>query len=346
LKKLAVRGLLSDWTDDIPPLDEIKEQCAVLKQEYIRKDWLRRRNPIVSKKHENDTYPPHWVVVPLDEVAIVIGGVAKGHRLKSQTVGFFPYLRVANVQRGFFDLTEIKQIEVPLHQSEKYYVERGDLLITEGGDWDKVGRTAIWNVDIPNCLHQNHVFKVRVPSSLLLNEWVELVLNSYVGRDYFAGASKQTTNLASINMTQLRSFPLPIPPISEQIAILEKIKSLLSMCQRLEHQHIELSNVARSLTTAMVTSITGIQIEDKKKMKAPKTELISTLRIGVSPANSERAPLAAILIRNNGEMPTKSLWDASGLQKIDVFYQQLKTEMAKGWIVQPEVAYVKEVEVS
>jgi type I restriction enzyme, S subunit len=147
-------------------------------------------------------------------------------------------------------------------------------------------------------------------------------------------------------MTQLRSFPLPIPPISEQIAILEKIKSLLSMCQRLEHQHIELSNVARSLTTAMVTSITGIQIEDKKKMKAPKTELISTLRIGVSPANSERAPLAAILIRNNGEMPTKSLWDASGLQKIDVFYQQLKTEMAKGWIVQPEVAYVKEVEVS
>ena len=80
-------------------------------------------------------------------------------------------------------------------------------------------------------------------------------------------------------------------------------------------------------------------------MKVPKTELVSTLRVGVSPANSERAPLAAILIRNNGEIPAKTLWQASGLE-IDAFYQQLKTEMARGWIVQPEVAYMREVEAS
>ena len=345
LTKLAVRGFLSNWTKESPPLDEIKEECSSLKQEYIYKGWLRTRKPVAPKLHENDAYPPHWGILPLDEVAVIIGGITKGHKLRGEDVRSCVYLSVANVQRGFFDLTEMKHIEVPIHQIEKYRVESGDLLIAEGGDWDKVGRTAIWAGEIPDCLHQNHIFKARVPSPLLLNEWVELVLNSEIGRDYFAGASKQTTNLASINMTQLRSFPLPIPPIAEQIAILQRVNHLLSICQKLEQQRLESHDVAGMLASAAISSITGIQIEEKEKMKVPKTELVSTLRVGVSPANSERAPLAAILIRNNGEIPAKILWQASGLE-IDAFYQQLKTEMAKGWIVQPEVAYMREVEAS
>jgi type I restriction enzyme, S subunit len=345
LTTLAVRGLLSKQAKDLPSLDEIKEECTTLKQEYICKEWLQKRRPVSQQVYENNVYPSHWSIVPLDEVAIIIGGVAKGHKLKGNDVRSCVYLRVANVQRGFFDLTEMKRMEVPVHQIGKYRVENNDLLITEGGDWDKVGRTAIWAGEVVDCLHQNHVFKVRVPSSLLKNEWVALVLNSEIGRNYFAEASKQTTNLASINMTQLRSFPLPIPPTSEQISILQEVKHLLSICQRLEQQWLDLGNIARMFTTAAIASITGIQVEDKEKMKAPKTELVSTLRIGVSPTNREQAPLAAILIRNNGEMPAKTLWQTSGFE-IDVFYQQLKAEMAKGWIVQPEVAHMREREVS
>jgi type I restriction enzyme, S subunit len=345
LTKLAVRGFLANWIKESPPLDEIKEECCSLKQEYIDNGWLRSRQPVATKLYDNGGHPPHWGILPLDEVAVIIGGITKGHKLNGKDVRSCAYLSVANVQRGFFDLTTMKHIEVPMHQIEKYRVESGDLLITEGGDWDKVGRTAIWAGEIPDCLHQNHIFKARVPSPLLLNEWVELVLNSEIGRDYFAGASKQTTNLASINMTQLRSFPLPIPPISEQVAILQKVNYLLSICQQLKQQRIDLVDVAQMLASAAISSLTGIQIEDKEKMKIPKTELVSTLRIGVSPANSERATLAAILIRNNGEIAAKTLWQASGLE-IDAFYQQLKAEMAKGWIVQQEIAYMKEVEAS
>ena len=78
-------------------------------------------------------------------------------------------------------------------------------------------------------------------------------------------------------------------------------------------------------------------------MKTPKTELVSTLTVGINPVNKEQSPLASILLRNNRELSAKMLWNASGLE-IDAFYQQLKTEMAEGWIVQPETAYVKEVE--
>ena len=78
-------------------------------------------------------------------------------------------------------------------------------------------------------------------------------------------------------------------------------------------------------------------------MKQPKTELVSPFRVGAGPMNTDQAPLTTILARNNGELPAKILWNTSGLE-IDDFYQQLRREMAGGWIVQPEPAYVKEVE--
>jgi type I restriction enzyme, S subunit len=345
LRKLAVRGLLSEWTEEHPLIDKIKTDCAALKQEYFRKGWLRKQKIVISRTSEKDKYPPHWAVVPFDDIGIVIGGITKGRDLKGRDVKSCPYLSVANVQRGFFDLAEIKNIEVPISEIAKYRVEKGDLLITEGGDWDKVGRTAIWAGELPECLHQNHVFKARVPSAILMNEWVEMVFNSDVGRDYFAEASKQTTNLASINMAQLRSFPMPIPPLSEQLSILQKVQNLLYLCREIERQVVESQSIARLLATAAVESITGIRIEEKEKMKAPKTELVSNLRIGASPTNGDQAPLTAILARNQGVLSAKTLWNSSALE-IDAFYQQLKIEMAKGWIVQPEVAYVKEVETS
>jgi len=138
---------------------------------------------------------------------------------------------------------------------DKYKLEAGDLLITEGGDWDKVGRTAIWEGEIDKCLHQNHVFKARVNSDLLMNRWVEIVFNSGVGRRYFAGASKQTTNLASINMTQLRSFPFPIPPLEEQKCIVTKVDQLMVLCDQLEQQLTQSYSDAEKLMQATVKAL-------------------------------------------------------------------------------------------
>jgi len=341
----AVRGLVSGWSGEKPDIEKIKADCAQLKQRYIRDGWQRKQKPIGLAQSASAVYPPHWAVVPFDEVAVVIGGVTKGRDLKGRETRLLPYLRVANVQRGFFDLGEMKQIEIPVEEIDKYRVETGDLLITEGGDWDKVGRTAIWAGKVLDCLHQNHVFKARIASSLLKAEWVELIFNSVIGRDYFAGASKQTTNLASINMSQLRSFPFPVPPLSEQVEILAKVKALTATCTTLKERWTAANRVARDLAAASVMSITGIRIEDKEDMKAPKTELVSRLRLGVSPADKDQAPLAALLIRNQGELAAKALWQASGLE-IDDFYRQLKTEMARGWIVEPEPAYMREVAAS
>jgi Type I restriction modification DNA specificity domain len=169
---------------------------------------------------------------------------------------------------------------------------------------------------------------------------------------YLKSKSKWLLDIASrgqgqpnLNTDIIRAMWFPLPPMAEQRAIVKTVKHLFNLCDQLAGKHSLAYSLRREFTLGYVDNIIGIHTEEKEKMKTPKTELVSTLRIGVSPANRERAPLAAILIRNNGEMPAKTLWQTSDL-KIDAFYQQLKTEMAKGWIVQKErIAYMKEVEV-
>src|SRR5690606_4567437 len=98
--------------------------------------------------------------LPLHEVAEVRTGLAKGKANLKDPVEL-PYLRVANVQDGHIDLTQVKFILVERSQIERYSLRTGDILMTEGGDFDKLGRGDVWQGQIPVCLHQNHVFAVR-----------------------------------------------------------------------------------------------------------------------------------------------------------------------------------------
>lgn len=272
LKNMAVRGLLSLPSTSFSPVDEVVADCDRLRDHYIT-SGLMRRQKLVSVAESDVVYPEHWAIAPFDKVAVVIGGVTKGRDLRGRDVVTCPYLAVANVQRGFFKLSDLKTIQIGTEELNKYLVKEGDLLITEGGDWDKVGRTAIWRGGVYNCLHQNHVFKARVPSSFLLNEWVELVFNSGVGRDYFAGASKQTTNLASINMTQLRSFPMPIPSLDEQRAVLAKLDALTEQAALWREKLERRQRLASLLAGATVEAFTGVNIDHEEVPRLSEVEV-------------------------------------------------------------------------
>ncbi|MPM93842.1 Type-1 restriction enzyme EcoKI specificity protein [bioreactor metagenome] len=124
------------------------------------------------------------------------------------------------------DLSEIKEIDILESEKEKWLLKKDDILVTEGGDWDKVGRGTIWRGEIPNCIHQNHIFSVRVSTNKLLPIYLSYLFSSPYGKKYFQLASKQTTNLASINQKQLKSFIVMIPPLIEQSNIVSILSSI------------------------------------------------------------------------------------------------------------------------
>ncbi|WP_412461424.1 restriction endonuclease subunit S [Pseudomonas sp. SC11] len=183
--------------------------------------------------------------VPLAEVADVVSGVAKGSKLTG-AVRSLPYLRVANVQDGFLDLSEIKEIEATERDIEKYRLKAGDILMTEGGDFDKLGRGAMWSGEITECIHQNHIFRVRL-SDAYEPRFFECYLRTPMVKTYFLGCAKKTTNLASINMSQLKALPTPKESLGRQkqfVVALQKIEAQRQMARR---QQVELEQGFQSL---------------------------------------------------------------------------------------------------
>jgi type I restriction enzyme, S subunit len=201
---------------------------------------------------EDGSLPSTWARVRFDDVALVSGGVTLGRKLGERKTLNFPYLRVANVKRGEIDLTLVKEVSIAEDEIERYSLRENDLLMTEGGDWDKVGRAAVWRAEIPTCLHQNHVFRARMRSAELTPFWFERYFNSPVGRSYFESASKQTTNLASINMRQVRSCPIPLPPLAEQHRIVAKVEELMAMVDQLEAQLAKEKSASTALLDAAI----------------------------------------------------------------------------------------------
>jgi len=204
----------------LPPLPEQRRIAAILdkadairrkREEGIRLTEELLRSTFLEMFGDPTTNP----VKPLAEVAAVVSGVTKGRKLNGRAVNV-PYLRVANVQDGYLNLDEIKTIEALPEEVEDLALQRGDIVMTEGGDYDKLGRGAIWNADIPNCIHQNHVFRVRVDRTVLVPDYFAALLRTSHAKAYFLRCAKKTTNLASINMTQLKGLPVPIPPIDTQ----------------------------------------------------------------------------------------------------------------------------------
>lgn len=186
------------------------------------------------RKHPNDCF------VPLSDVADVVSGVAKGSNLKGKKTRVVPYLRVANVQDGFLDLSEIKEIEATERDIEKYVLQPGAILMTEGGDYDKLGRGAMWSGEVEECIHQNHIFRVRLSEAYEL-KFFEYYLRSTMAKTYFLRCAKKTTNLASINMSQLKALPTPKEDKKKQerfVSALGAIEKQIQM-SRTNGEHLE-----------------------------------------------------------------------------------------------------------
>ncbi|MDO4232055.1 MAG: restriction endonuclease subunit S [Lautropia sp.] len=192
------------------------------------KDWQKKYpEPVAPNTSNLPELPEGWVWASLDMIGEIASGVAKGTKSpKGIPTREVPYLRVANVQRGYLDLSEIKFIEATEKDINELTLQNGDVLFNEGGDRDKLGRGWVWRDEVPNCIHQNHVFRFRRASPDIEPELLSHHGNTF-GKLWFQRAGKQTTNLASINMTMLKAFPVPLAPPSEQRAILENVQYVL-----------------------------------------------------------------------------------------------------------------------
>lgn len=224
----------------VPPRREQDRIVSAIEEQLSRLDDADRllrsalqRAGLVRGALLDDVTRSDGECVALGDIAEVVGGVTKDSKRQGDpSYVEVPYLRVANVQRGALDLREITTIRVSPEKAKALRLEPGDILFNEGGDRDKLGRGWVWNGEIDDCIHQNHVFRARLRSTDFDPKFVSIHGNTF-GRRWFEQMGKQTTNLASINLKTLKSFPVPVVPVEEQRRRVEEAERQITVLDAL-----------------------------------------------------------------------------------------------------------------
>lgn len=220
----------------------------------VRKSLLQRvvtrgkdQEPILSNTGNPwlEQIPEGWSLVMLKRLAEIQSGLTLGKVYEDEEVVEYPYLRVANVQDGYVDLEDVSTLEVPPTFAAGVMLRAGDVLMTEGGDLDKLGRGTVWDGQIEPCLHQNHVFAVRCYRHKLLPHFLAYVTAAQYGRDYFEATGKRTTNLAATNSTKVGMFYIPLPPLDEQRELVRYLDTELGRLAAIE------ANIGKQIDTLL-----------------------------------------------------------------------------------------------
>jgi type I restriction enzyme S subunit len=243
--------------------------------------------------------PVHWQLKRLKFVAKVQTGLAKGKDHGGSATIEVPYLRVANVQDGYLDLTDMATMPIPVADLDRYQLRFGDVLMNEGGDFDKLGRGHIWSGEVAPCIHQNHVFAVR-PTGVS-PAWLNAYTGSAAAQFYFMTRSKQSTNLASISSTNIMELPLPVPPEAEQAQILRFITNQRDRIDTLIEEQQRLIELLKEKRQAVISQAVTKGLDPSVPMKDSGVEWI-----GLIPNHWVGIPIRLVARLESGHTPSRS----------------------------------------
>ncbi|ENM3876608.1 restriction endonuclease subunit S [Vibrio cholerae] len=208
----------------LPPLETQKKIAAVLeKADQLRKDCQQMEQELNSLAQsvfidmfgDPVTNPKGWDLKFLSSLGEVKGGLQVTSKRSVNPISV-PYLRVANVYRDHLELEEVKEIQVTDKELKSVLLEKGDVLFVEGhGNANEVGRAAVWNNEIPQCVHQNHLIRFR-PGPAIRPEFLSAFVNSASGRRQLLQMSKTTSGLNTLSTSNIKSIQVLVPPLQKQ----------------------------------------------------------------------------------------------------------------------------------
>jgi len=289
---------IADTEVPLPPLNEQRRVVAAIEEQFSRLDAAdtslssaQGRLALLRGQAVELAFIGDWSWTTLGEIAEIAGGVTKDAKREGDpSFVEVPYLRVANVQRGFLDLAEVSMIRVSPEKAKALALQPGDVLFNEGGDRDKLGRGWVWSGEVEGCIHQNHVFRARLHDEFE-PKFVSWHGNMF-GRGWFQANGRQTTNLASLNLNTLKRFPVPAPPLEEQRRIVTEVEQQLSLIDAM-HRSIE---AAKRRSAALRRSILERAFRGELVPQDPTDEPASALleRVAAQRAQALAAVRAAV----------------------------------------------------
>ncbi|MGN0722785.1 MAG: restriction endonuclease subunit S, partial [Treponema sp.] len=185
--------------------------------------------PPITDEEKPFEIPEGWKWVRLDDLfEHKTGKTLNGSKNKGTIIR--KYITTSNLYWNYFDFDKVKEMEFTEDEIKKYSIQKGDLLVCEGGD---VGRTAIWNFDYSVC-YQNHIHRLRSYYPINIKFYYH-ILYLYKFSGYIDSQAKGM-GIQGLSANRLGTFVLPLPPLKEQDEIVNKVETLLAKVTTLENQ--------------------------------------------------------------------------------------------------------------
>ena len=224
----------------LPPLDDQRQIVDILNRaarlEYRRTLTTSRIRKLASTLFISMFGDPientlGWATRRLGNVSEIQGGLQVTKKRATYPLEK-PYVRVANVLRDQLVLDEIKYIRLTEKEFERVLLKSGDLLIVEGhGNPAEIGRVAVWDGSVGDCVHQNHLIRLRPDHSFVTSEFVGAYLNSTSGRQHLLRSGKTTSGLNTITTSDVKACSIFVPPLALQFRfeiIVQRVRKLAS----------------------------------------------------------------------------------------------------------------------
>ncbi|MGW0295959.1 restriction endonuclease subunit S [Streptomyces anthocyanicus] len=186
-----------------------------------------------------------------------------------------PYLQISNVQSGTLHLDNVALVRLPKSQAARAKLQKGDVLTTRVGDPDKLGRAAVWNEEIDDCLFESNIFALRPDASVLVPEYLALLTRTAYGRHYFESTGSKTTGLASTNTGKILGFRIPLPDVKTQCQLVERVHEALVATGRIHDALTQQSAVLRERRRALITAAATGQFDVSTTSGCNVTEGVS-----------------------------------------------------------------------
>ncbi|MFP8638824.1 restriction endonuclease subunit S [Klebsiella michiganensis] len=209
----------------------------------------------------------------IKDIACVIGGLTKNSK-RNNFEKKVPYLRVANVYENELKLDDVTEIGIQPNELRRVSLEYEDLLIVEGnGSLDQIGRAAIWREEIQECVHQNHLIKVRANKEILYPTFLLFYFMSPQGKEEIVSRATSGAGLYTLSISKISSINVPVYSLPDQQEIVRRVEQLFAYADTIEKQVNNALTRVNSLTQSILAK--AFRGELTAQWRAENHDLIS-----------------------------------------------------------------------
>jgi type I restriction enzyme S subunit len=233
VSNIETRRLLG-FAVPLAPFAEQRRIVAAIEEQFSRLDAVDEILVTVQLRAEalrRATLNSHLSVIsesrPLDDFATTQLGKMLSSKARTGTDPR-PYLRNKNVRWYEFELDGLLEMDFDENERAKFALEPGDVVVCEGGE---VGRAAVWRGEMEECYFQKAVHRVRTQDDLAPDFLVH-VLRWFADTNAFERYITGST-INHLPQEDLRTLPIPAPPVEEQQRIVAEIEQQLSLINSL-----------------------------------------------------------------------------------------------------------------